>query len=143
MANSEALEPGLVEDLLDLPTGPVRKLSAGGYVLAALTFGNDLYVWGGRTGEESYLHGLSEAILPVDIHGHDILDVSVGDKHMIILTTDHRVFVSGDNHQGQLGLPHNQVYDWEDVPLAFYESQRVAGVHAGYKTSFLVVKMRT
>ncbi|RQM05301.1 hypothetical protein DH86_00001850, partial [Scytalidium sp. 3C] len=72
---SEALEPGLVEDLLDLPTGPVRKLSAGGYVLAALTFGNDLYVWGGRTGEESYLHGLSEAILPVDIHGHDILDV--------------------------------------------------------------------
>ncbi|RFU31957.1 hypothetical protein B7463_g4388, partial [Scytalidium lignicola] len=138
---SEALEPGLVESLLDLPTGPIVKISGGGYVLAALTSGNDLYVWGGRMGESTYLDGLSGTVSPVDVDDHDILDFSVGDRHIIILTTDHRVFVVGDNHQGQLGLPVSDTINWQEVSLPFHNGQEVVGVHADYKTSLLLVKI--
>ncbi|KAH8811751.1 regulator of chromosome condensation 1/beta-lactamase-inhibitor protein II [Xylogone sp. PMI_703] len=136
---SEAAEPGLVESLLDLPTGPIVKISGSGYVLAALTSGNDLYVWGGRAGEVPYLDDLSAIASPVDID-HDILDMAVGDRHLIVLTTSSEVFVIGDNGWGQLALSLSAIENWQEIPLPFDDGREVVGVHASYKTSFLLVK---
>lgn len=152
-------------DLSDLPTGPVTKLAAaaGGYALAALTAGNDLYVWGdaGRSG--AALSGLfsareGEGPSPVVIssgeegegEGKDVADVAVGDAHMVALTTDGEVYVIGDNGSGQLGglgTRQGMQGSWTRVDLEAEvgidgRAQSVTGVAAGPMNSFLIVRNR-
>ncbi|KAK4228032.1 regulator of chromosome condensation 1/beta-lactamase-inhibitor protein II [Podospora fimiseda] len=145
--SSPASLPGLVPDLLDLPTGPITKIAAGGYTLAALTAGNDLYLWGdaGRTPALSELN-LSDCPEPViigDDEGKDIADVAVGHFHIIVLTTDGEVYVIGDNSIGQLGIPGvDSVKTWTRVSIDFGEQQgalSIRGVEAGPRTSFLIL----
>jgi len=90
-----AAQPGLVTDLQSLPTGPITKIASGGFVTAALTAGHDLYLWG--IDEFSHLDGQPT---PLDIRDLDILDVGVGDSHVIILTSDRRVLVIGKGENG-------------------------------------------
>lgn len=132
-------------DLDDLPTGPVTKLAGGGYVLAALTAGGDLYCWG-HAGRSTYLDGLSDAPAPVVVvDDKDVVDVAVGDAHMLVLTDDGEVYVLGDNANGQLGLPGVAAAEtWTRVDLAsvLAEGEAVAGVAAGPKSSFLITRQR-
>lgn len=130
-----AYEPCLVEDLSDLPD-PIKKISSGGYATAALTLANDAYFWG-RPGHPEEL--LTPSPTPLDLDGQDILDVSVGFNHLMVLTTDHRLFVVGDGGSGQLGLDAEKLDDWKEVILPLKADQRMIGVHAGYKNSFLIV----
>ncbi|SPO03483.1 uncharacterized protein DNG_06166 [Cephalotrichum gorgonifer] len=89
----------------DLPTGPVVRIAAGGYTLAALTEGGDLYCWGGRPGQKPLFDELSYMPIPIDLGvDADVKDVALGDRHIVALTTDGRVFVQGCNKNGQLGL---------------------------------------
>lgn len=141
---ADAPIPGEVSNLFDLPTGPITKLAAGGYVLAALTEGKDLYIWGhagraaaaGLTGLE-----LSDEPEPVVIDDHDIVDVGVGEAHVIVLTTSRDVFVIGSNGNGQLGLGREikAVESWTKVSIEKKEVEVVA-VAAGPRNSFLVVR---
>jgi regulator of chromosome condensation len=133
-------EPGLVTALQDLPTGPISKIAAGGYVLAALTAGNDLYVWGGRPGRKTVPGGITDEPTPVDIEGKDIADVAVGEAHMIVLTTSGEIFAIGENGNGQLGLPSKSEETWGRVPVDLKDHRRVVGVHAGARNSFLLVR---
>ncbi|KAK3985566.1 E3 ubiquitin-protein ligase HERC2 [Cladorrhinum sp. PSN332] len=146
--SSPASLPGLVTDLLDLPTGPITKISAGGYTLAALTAGNDLYLWGdpGRTPALSELN-LSDRPEPAvvgDDEGKDIADVATGHSHIIVLTTHGEVYAIGDNTNGQLGTPGvDAVKTWTRVSIEFDEqsgSRSITGVEAGPRNSFLLVK---
>ncbi|KAF8856482.1 RCC1/BLIP-II [Acephala macrosclerotiorum] len=137
---SPATIPCVVEDLLDLPTGTIRKISSGGYVTAALTEGNDLYVWGGRPGQAKLLEDLTGAPTPVDLDGQDVLDVAVSMNHMIALTTEGRLFVVGDGGNGQLGLDVTELAACREVSLPLTDNQRIISVHAGYKNSLVVVK---
>ncbi|KAL2160870.1 hypothetical protein VTH06DRAFT_1067 [Thermothelomyces fergusii] len=151
--NSPASAPGPVMDLDDLPTGPVTKLAGGGYVLAALTAGGDLYCWG-DAGRAAHAHaaGLSDAPAPVvvggcgdDDDGEDVADVAVGDGHMLVLTAGGDVLVLGDNANGQLGLPGVSAAEtWTRVDLAAVldEGEVVAGVVAGPRSSFLITRRR-
>ena len=132
----------MVEDLSDLPTGPIRKISSGGYVTAALTSGNDLYLWGGRAGQPKLLDQLSGTPEPVDLDGHDVLDVAVGFDHILALTTDHRLYVVGANRNGQLGLDVDELCDWREVILPL-DGRQIVSVHAGYKNSFLLIEQIT
>lgn len=153
---SPAGTPALVLDLADLPTGPVIKLAAGGYVLAALTAGNDLYCWGhaGRSpvladlfsADESGAGAEADTDRPSPVlidQGKDVIDVAVGDSHLIVLTSDGEVYVIGDNSNGQLGLPGvSSVRTWTRVSLeSTLGTSRsiVTGVAAGPKNSFLIV----
>ncbi|KAK5661480.1 hypothetical protein OQA88_11384 [Cercophora sp. LCS_1] len=141
-----ASSPGLVTDLLDLPTGPIVKLSAGGYVLAALTAGKDLYVWGhaGRAAVAG-LSGLdvTDVPTPVLIEEHDIADMAVGEAHLIVLTMTGEVYVIGSNGNGQLGLGLDvkEAESWTKVSIAGREEgNMIMGVAAGPRNSFLTVQ---
>jgi len=126
--------------LSDLPTGPIRKISSGGYVTAALTAGNDLYVWGTRPGQPKLLPQLSGTPEPVDLDGNDVLDVAVGANHAIALTTEHKLYVVGANGNGQLGLDVVELSEWREVTLPLNENQQIVSILAGYKNSFLLVE---
>ncbi|KAH6848306.1 regulator of chromosome condensation 1/beta-lactamase-inhibitor protein II [Chaetomium sp. MPI-CAGE-AT-0009] len=142
---SPADRPGLVTDLDDLPTGPITKLAAGGYVLAALTAGNDLYCWG-HAGRSQVLDDLSDTPSPVVIDDKDIADVAVGEAHMLVLTTDGEVYVVGNNTNGQLGLPGiASTREWTRIDLASVlgVGESVTGVAAGPRNSFLIVRRRS
>lgn len=136
---SPADEPGLVTALQDLPTGPISKIAAGGYVLAALTSGNDLYIWGGHPGRKTVPENITDEPIPVDIEENDIADVAVGETHIIALTTNGDVFVIGENGNGQLGLSSKSVDSWSRVSLDLKDDRRVVGVQAGARNSFLLV----
>lgn len=139
VGDSPAHLPCIVADLSDLPTGSIRKISSGGYVTAALTSGNDLYIWGGRPGQPKLLEGLSGTPDPVDLEGNDVLDVAVGVNHMVALTTEHKLYVVGANGNGQLGLDVEELSEWREVTLPLNEKQQILSVHTGYKNSFVLV----
>lgn len=140
-------QPSPVTALQDLPTGPVRKVAAGGYALAALTAGDDLYLWGcgqpgGRRGE-GVLAGIAggDEPAPLDLDGRDIADVAVGDAHLVVLTTEGEVFVAGENGNGQLGLLPDVKYaeSWARVELGLQDGRRAVGVAAGPRNTFILV----
>ena len=136
---SPADEPSIVTALQDLPTGPISKIDAGGYVLAALTTGNDLYIWGGHPGRKAVPADITDEPTPVDIEENDIVDVAVGETHIIALTTNGDVFVIGENGNGQLGLPSKSEESWRRVLLDLEDGLRVVEVQAGARNSFLLV----
>lgn len=133
-------QPALVTALQDLPTGPIVKIAAGGYMLAALTSGNDLYLWGGHPGRKAILPDVSDEPMPIDIDGRDVADVAVGDSHLVVLMIDGDIFVIGDNTNGQLGLPAKSVDTWTRVELDLKDDRRAVGVVAGPKNSFITVQ---
>ncbi|CAK7275412.1 hypothetical protein SEPCBS119000_006680 [Sporothrix epigloea] len=161
VSQSPAHIPGRVTALEDLPTGPIVKLAAGGYVLAALTKGHDLYCWGGYPGQQSaVLDGLTGEPVPVivsvgatdrdadQIDEAEIVDVGVGENHMIVLTADGTVCGIGSNGNGQLGLGRerqsamqsNVSTAWTKVSgITSERGERVTGVYAGPRSSFIVV----
>lgn len=137
---SPASIPCPIEDLTNLPTGPIRKISSGGYLTAALTTANDLYVWGGRPGQVNILPHLTRVPTPADLNGADVFDIAVGSNHLIALSTEHRIFVVGDGSNGQLGMDVKELREWKEVILPLNKDQQVHGIHAGYKTSFVIVE---
>lgn len=135
-----AEKPGLVIALQDLPTGPIAKIAAGGYMLAALTTGNDLYLWGGHPGRKTVPVDVSDEPTPIVINELDIADVAVGEAHLIVLTTEGTVFVIGDNGNGQLGLPIESTDTWRQVDLNLKEGSRAIAVAAGPRNSFVIIE---
>lgn len=137
---SSASEPCLVEDLLDLPTGKIRKIASGGYHTAALTTSNDMYLWGGRPGHPKLVDDLENYPTPIDVDGMDWSDVAIGHDHIMALSTEGEVWMVGDGSNGQLGLGvvTDAVREWRKVSLNL-GSAKVSSVHAGYKCSFLIV----
>ncbi len=137
---SPANKPRTVADLEGLPTGPVKKLVAGGYLLAAITEGNDLYVWGGHPGRTPLLADISGQPSPVVIEDNDIADVGIGDSHLIALTATGEVFTIGANQNGQLGLAAESSESWARVDLGLDQKQHLTRVAAGPKSSFIIVE---
>ncbi|RYO86529.1 hypothetical protein DL766_003026 [Monosporascus sp. MC13-8B] len=62
---SPAEYPGAVRELEELPTGKIKKIVAGGYVVLGLTEGNDLYAWGGHPGRPALIEGISGSPTPM------------------------------------------------------------------------------
>lgn len=142
--HSPADRPAPVPDLRDLPTGGIKRIAAGGYVVLALTEGNDLYAWGGGGGGRaplSLLTGAGGGPAPVvveeqGVEADDILDCAVGDAHAVVLTGEGHVYVVGDNGNGQLGLPAAAVESWTRVAVP----GTAVAVAAGPRSSFVVTR---
>jgi regulator of chromosome condensation len=125
----------------------ITKLAAGGYTMTALDEEGNLWAWADRPphllpidfGEE--LGGEPQVVGPLGEHFVGIVDVGVGQGHVILLTEEKDVFVAGDNDNGQLGLGR----DSGRSPFAYTElnlapNQEVVGVAAGPRSSFIITQ---
>lgn len=141
-----------ITELSSLPTGPIQKLISSGTITAALTLGNDLYIWGTSSNsssssflpffQTSYPEEEEEAVKSIDIHGLDVIDIAVGRDYMIAITIDgeeRRVWGIGSNRNGQLGLGDvEDTGEWVEMKVPV--CGKVEGVWTGYDNSFLVVR---
>ncbi|KAH6683305.1 regulator of chromosome condensation 1/beta-lactamase-inhibitor protein II [Halenospora varia] len=141
--------PSIIDDLIGLPTGPIRKIASGGFLTAAITAGDDLYVWGHHLKQGPVEMKLYDEVTgnpsSVDVNGYDILDVAVGEGYALVLTKDPRkLFVIGSNSNGQLGIGDSwNANDWTEVVLPLGCGQKMVAVYAGYKNSFVLVEKNT
>lgn len=117
-------QPGSVEALGGLK---IAKIAAGGWISAALAEDGSLYVWGTTSpGSKVKIKALhdddgGEIVLvqvACDASGAplDVLDVGVGDDHIAVVAEGHRLFVVGENRNGQLGLSNDVASEeWREI----------------------------
>ena len=117
---------------------------------AGLSQENDLYLWGGEAGSsgEEQIEYLpertkeeSKMVKLVEVAGGDVLDVGIGDGHIIALTSDNEVWVCGRASEGQLGLGRRVWFaeQWREVEHKWGGGE-VVGVAAGGWGSWVLVK---
>lgn len=146
-AASPASLPGRVTDLDELPTGKIVKIAAGGYTLAAVTSGHDLYCWGGHPGRKEFIDGVSPSSGPVPVvveDENDVVQVAIGESHAIALTEKGDVFVIGENTNNQLGMVISAAQSsgsWAKIKLPLEEEVPV-GVAAGPRASFIKTRIK-
>lgn len=128
----------------------IVKARCQGWLCGALSRDGALYVWGMASlpGEQSgkaikFLREAHGEVMLVEIAGEnygepmDVVDFDIGVGHAVALTEGGRVFVVGENSNGQLGLGEGApgfAEDWtelRDLPRG------VTGVSCGPKASFL------
>ncbi|KAK3064778.1 hypothetical protein LTS18_004045 [Coniosporium uncinatum] len=155
-AEAPADKPGVVEALLGVGVG---KVAVGSWMVAALSEGDGAaYVWGkGRPNavEPKRINALpgegDEDVRLVEVgvgEGEDELgmsveDVGVGGGHVVVLAEGGRVFVAGENGNGQLGLGEGAddfVEDWSEVEE--WKGRHVAKVWCGVDNSFVLATYR-
>ncbi|KAF6237785.1 hypothetical protein HO173_003986 [Letharia columbiana] len=129
---------------------PIGKIAVGGWIGAAVSEDRDLYIWGGRAGEDRRMHALpkfsdDETVRLVDINGGvDILQVGVGSGHVIALTAEGEVWAAGDGECGQLGTGEMRFEeDWVRVRGEWEERGKVVGLGCGVWCSWILVDTRT
>lgn len=100
-----ANQPGIIDALGGVP---IAHISSGGWITAALSRQEDLYIWGGRAGDGEIIEGLENLdggeVHLVDLGGGlDVKDVVVGEGHIVALTADGKVWAAGRGENGQVG----------------------------------------
>lgn len=138
-------QPYQVTALVELDD-PVIHISAGGYIVAALTKGGSIYAWG-RDTKGVHRH---EQVFPsmegmpnyMEVDGDkDIIDFAVGDGHAIALSDDRCIYVRGDNTNGQLGLGRStqRLDSWQKLDFSPPDGYSVHSVAAGPRSTFILV----
>ena len=129
---------------------PIGKIAVGGWIGAAVSEDRDLYLWGGRGGEERRMLALpklsdDETVRLVEINGGvDILEVGVGSGHVIALTAEGEVWAAGDGERGQLGTGGRRFEeDWVRLGGEWEGTGKVVGLGCGVWCSWLMVDTRT
>lgn len=127
-----ASEPNIVDALDGVP---IAHISSGGWITAALSVQKDLYIWGGRAGDEELVEGLegleSGNVSLVNLGGGlDVEDVAVGGGHIVALTADGKVWAAGRGDNGQIGAykPRFQ-REWKELKIGI-EGERARKVFA-------------
>lgn len=123
-------KPGLVDALGGLKIASVQCGSGVGWMASALSEDGALYLWGATMpGDEGRIKRLQDvgagevALVDVvtapDSEPADIVSVGIGRNHVAVVTDTGRLFVVGDNSNGQLGLGKEQSFaeDWTQVPF--------------------------
>ena len=128
---------------------PIRKIAVGGWIGAAVSEDNDLYIWGGQAGEAKKVNALPRPsdgaeVALVDINGGaDVVDVGVGSGHILALTRDGKVWVTGEGEYGQLGTGTKAFEeDWVRVRGEWEGKGRVVEVDCGVWCSWVLVDTR-
>ncbi|KAL7941040.1 regulator of chromosome condensation 1/beta-lactamase-inhibitor protein II [Trichoderma barbatum] len=149
--------PGPVPDLHEIASAddPVKRVTAGGTAVAALTTSGSVYVWGASTSSavakasgSSPHHRRGHAFQQLSgmpnyteiDDGKDVADVALGESHAIALTADGLIYVTGENSNGQLGIGKatERAETWINVPFKAAEGFKIAGVAAGPRASFIL-----
>ena len=136
-------KPGIIEALGGLR---ISKVASGGWMGAALSEDGALYLWGaGAPGAEKSIKPLKEAgageVALVELSSatkggepSDVADVAVGDGHIAAVADDGRLFVIGDNKNGQLGLDSEEIFfeDWTEATILSGVRRVVCGPKASF-----------
>lgn len=139
-------KPGLVDALGGLQIASMQCGPGVGWLASALSEDGALYLWGTTTpGEdEGSVRCLQEAgagevalvdIVPSsDSEPADIISASIGRNNVAVVTDAGKVFVVGDNNNGQLGLGEEFpfVEEWTQVPSLDGISRILAGPKATF-----------
>ena len=82
-----------------------------------------------------------EDVKLVDIKGGvDVVDVGIGDGHVVVLTAEGEVWVCGEGGEGQLGLGRRGFEeDWIRIENVWERSGRAVAVGAGGWGSWIIV----
>ncbi|KAL8744817.1 MAG: hypothetical protein Q9190_002989 [Brigantiaea leucoxantha] len=84
----------------------VQKIACGKWIGAAVTTEQDLYIWGaGKPGTTACFEKAGDGdgiVRPVDID--DVVQIGVGDEHIVVRTGLDTIWGFGSNEYGQLGL---------------------------------------
>jgi regulator of chromosome condensation len=136
--------PNAVGDLNDLGES-IKKISAGGYTIGALTESGGMYLWGMRSPGTQSRHAAFTDLGPtpsyVEVDGDkDVQDFAIGEFHAIALTTDGCIYVTGDNTNGQIGLGKFVTKNalWSKIDFILPPDEEVVAVEAGPRASFIV-----
>lgn len=127
----------------------IRKIATCGWIGAALSYDNDLYIWGAQVGTKPRIQALpnsldDERVRLVDVDdGVDITDVGIGENHLIVLTAKGEVWTSGSNRYGQLGIGSTADFEsqWVRVDLGELEGRQVTQVGAGFWSSWFLLEV--
>lgn len=129
--------------VLSLGGIPIRKIYTGGWNTAAVSCENDLYVWGGRPGETEKIAALpteGEEVSLVDIEGGvDVVDAAIGEKHMIAVTREGNLWVTGEGKWGQLGTGR-RIFEKGWIHVTGFGGKRIIGVACGFWSSFVIIR---
>ena len=125
---------------------PIRKIAIGGWLAAAVSEDNDLYIWGGQAGESQRISALPQAsageeVKLVDIDGgRDVIDVGVGSGHMIALTGDGDLWTIGEGSFGQLGTGRLAFKNcWIKVRSEWESKGKIIEVGCGMWCSWVII----
>ena len=128
---------------------PIRKIAVGGWLAAALSEDNDLYVWGGQASEVQKLDALptpstGEEVKLVDIDGGmDVIDFGVGFGHFLALTKDGNLWAIGDGEHGQLGTGSKRFEkSWVKVSGEWEGKGEIVEVGCGMWSSWVIISTR-
>lgn len=139
--------PGAVEAVGGLRIGMV---AVGGWMCAALSEDGALYLWGTPSpGSKVKINALSAedggdvalVEIPNSISGEplDVLDVAVGDDHIAVVAEGNRLFVVGENANGQLGVKDaERLADWHEI----VQPDQVKSVWCGPLSTFALVDVK-
>ncbi|KAH0614596.1 uncharacterized protein H6S33_000232 [Morchella sextelata] len=146
LARDTALTPPDAPGLVDALDGiAIAEVAAGGWVGAALSAEQDVYLWGGRAGDEGVIGDLrgEEEVGVGDVGGGvDVVGVGVGMGHVVVLTEGGRVWGVGRAGSGQLGGGEGVEFceEWREIDVLGESEGRVVEVVAGGWATFVVVE---
>jgi len=128
----------------------IESIELGTFHSSALTSNGRLFLWGNNQSGQIGNGTNSEQIFPLDItpsfnltDGETINFVELANLNTAIITSKHRVFIWGDNTNGQIG---NNTYNDSNVPIditpyfdfngnEYIEKLSLGTVHVGVLTS--------
>ncbi|KAF2236688.1 RCC1/BLIP-II [Viridothelium virens] len=140
------------EDGFDIPSrvaalqgSKVKKIAAGGFFTAALIEDGRLFVWGvARPGgpQVTILTGDEPTIFEhITVTREDtVADVAIGDSHIVVLTSDGRVFGVGEGVDGQLGSMSEKLKgfaaSWRQISTE--KVPTIKSIACGRQSTFLI-----
>jgi alpha-tubulin suppressor-like RCC1 family protein len=135
---------------------PVKKLAAAGWLAAAVSRDNELYIWGGsgpggtrKISDLKRSEGELVALAKVgavreEEDGVSVVDVAVGDRHVVALGENGSVFAVGEGTNGQLGTGRvDFAEEWVECTFEGHDKPgKAVGVYCGPRNTFVLVSQR-
>lgn len=121
---------------------PVKMIASGSDQIFAITWNGVLFSWGRGSWGQTALGTTDNVASPRKVIGlgnDNIVQVSSGEKHTLILTETNRVYAVGNGRYGQLGIGKSINFTAKPIPiLTLPESQLVIKVLTGGDHSLFI-----
>ncbi|KAL0485604.1 ultraviolet-B receptor UVR8 [Acrasis kona] len=138
--NENVLEPSLI-DLSGLGS-KIAMVATGGSHTVIVTVDKKVYTFGrnqsGQLGHGGFSDEASPKLLEFEEFSNDpVISVACGDRHTVFVTEGSRVFVCGQNFNGQLGVGHKSNLD-RPTNSELMERRRITRAVCGSRHTILI-----